>query len=315
VLAASAGQAGTSEALAAVTEAARRWADPTVPVRDQLARLAELRVVVVGAVGDEQRPEAHGRSATTAGACHHGEGDPPDSRTHQVRAVHHAIDRAVAVVTEAALDAATALARTDPLTGAGNRRALEAVGPTVLAADERTHRRTAVVMVDVDGLKQRNDGAGHAAGDRTLVDVARALAQAVRRSDLVFRVGGDEFVTLLSVTDPADVATVMARTELADAPRFTWGAAVTPDDGRTLQELLAAADRRLYDLRATRSAPAGGGPADAQTTPPPATATLAGRVGGSTTDRAGATPAAVSRWRAGRRRPGGWRPGRPAPPR
>jgi diguanylate cyclase (GGDEF)-like protein len=303
----------TGASLVAVTEAARRWVDPTTPVRDQLTQLAELRAVVVGALREERSPEGHDPSLVAPDGRRRDGHGPREDPTQRLQAVHEALDRAVVVVTEGALDAATALARTDPLTGTGNRRALQAMAPTVLAADQRAHRRTAVVMVDVDGLKQRNDSAGHAAGDRTLVDVAHGLVRAVRRSDLVFRVGGDEFVILLSVTVPADVATVMARAELAGAPRCTWGAAVTPDDGRTLPELLAAADRRLYALRANGEPDRGGTP-PAASPPPLAAVPLAGRIGDPAAARGGPRPALVSRRRAGHRRPGGWRPGRPAPP-
>ena len=87
-------------------------------------------------------------------------------------------------------------ARTDPLTGLWNRRALdeqlqEAVG-RVLAV---------LVLLDVDGLKRINDAQGHAAGDRGLQLVAGALQRSVRSGDMACRWGGDEFALLLLATD------------------------------------------------------------------------------------------------------------------
>ncbi len=88
-------------------------------------------------------------------------------------------------------------ARTDPLTGLANRRRfLEAV-ESELRRSERSGRHPAVLMLDVDGLKEVNDRHGHLAGDRLLTLVADHLKRATRAGDLAARLGGDEFAVLL----------------------------------------------------------------------------------------------------------------------
>jgi diguanylate cyclase (GGDEF)-like protein len=86
-----------------------------------------------------------------------------------------------------------ALAHTDALTGLLNRRAFESALSTVIESEEPF----ALAMIDVDDMKRINDSFGHIAGDRALVEIAKALKKAVRDSDLVARIGGDEFAVLL----------------------------------------------------------------------------------------------------------------------
>jgi diguanylate cyclase (GGDEF)-like protein/PAS domain S-box-containing protein len=97
----------------------------------------------------------------------------------------------------------------DPLTGLANRRRFFEVLERSLAIPT-PGRRLAVVYVDLDRFKQVNDLLGHEAGDRVLVDVARRLRSVARAGDTVARIGGDEFVLLLEVTD---ATTVTARVE------------------------------------------------------------------------------------------------------
>lgn len=88
----------------------------------------------------------------------------------------------------------------DPLTGAANRAHLD----RVLAREVRLVRRhggpLALLMVDVDRFKQVNDRFGHLAGDRSLVALARCISCCIRRSDMLFRYGGEEFCVLLPLT-------------------------------------------------------------------------------------------------------------------
>jgi diguanylate cyclase (GGDEF)-like protein len=89
------------------------------------------------------------------------------------------------------------LARTDPLTGLPNRRALEEWGANALG-ERRTQQTTlSLLVIDVDHFKRINDHYGHKGGDIALRALAHALAAAVRREDLVARQGGEEFVILL----------------------------------------------------------------------------------------------------------------------
>ncbi|MFO8003319.1 GGDEF domain-containing protein [Thioalkalivibrio sp.] len=90
-------------------------------------------------------------------------------------------------------------AQTDPLTGLHNRAALDRLLPRELARFQRGGQPLAMLVIDLDHFKKVNDTLGHSAGDEVLQAVARCLEQATRKSDMVFRSGGEEFVVLLHV--------------------------------------------------------------------------------------------------------------------
>ncbi|WP_432513641.1 diguanylate cyclase domain-containing protein [Kineococcus sp. SYSU DK001] len=100
----------------------------------------------------------------------------------------------------------------DPLTGLANRRRLQREVAAVLPA-----RRGALLLLDLDGFKQVNDGFGHHVGDELLCEVARRLRQEVRAGDLAARLGGDEFAVLLPHATPEQAAALARR--LDDAVR------------------------------------------------------------------------------------------------
>lgn len=137
----------------------------------------------------------------------------------------------------------------DALTGLGNRRAFELGFAVERARAERHQRFVSVAMIDLDGLKRVNDAEGHAAGDARLRACAKALSGACRRSDVAYRIGGDEFVVLLPETDRAGAATFLTRLGAGAMPAFSAGAATFPSDGF---QLVDVADRRLYHERAHR---------------------------------------------------------------
>lgn len=159
-----------------------------------------------------------------------------------------------------------ALAERDPLTGVLNARAHEAVLARLLGAGEQF----ALVLVDVDDLKEVNDLRGHAAGNEHLQRLAAALAGAARRNDTVARIGGDEFAVLVADADPAATSTLCTRIErlLAEAGApSSLGWAVFPEDATDARTLFQRADERLYARKADRrgdrreTAPLPAGPA------------------------------------------------------
>jgi diguanylate cyclase (GGDEF)-like protein len=157
-----------------------------------------------------------------------------------------------AAVSEAAL--------TDPLTGVLNRRGFIDAAERELARARRYGRSFVVAYVDVRGLKAVNDTEGHLAGDGLLRQVASLLTDSARADDVVGRIGGDELALLLPEQSGDGAMAVAARiTSLLPERRaglglktnwdLTIGTATYPDDGKTVERLLAAADRRLYEQR------------------------------------------------------------------
>ncbi len=153
-----------------------------------------------------------------------------------------------------------AAAHTDALTGALNRRGFTDAVERELARARRYERRFALAYLDVRGLKALNDSEGHQAGDALLGEVARLLKESAREADVVGRIGGDEFALLLP-EQPAGTADTVTRRirERVIARRaelgltvpwdLTIGTAAFPYDGETFDELVATADRRLYEQR------------------------------------------------------------------
>jgi diguanylate cyclase (GGDEF)-like protein len=153
--------------------------------------------------------------------------------------------------------ALAALARQDPLTGLANRTGLLEGIEAAFRREARQGEHVAVLYCDVDGLKAVNDGFGHRVGDHLLRAVADRMTGAVRRDDIVARIGGDEFVVVaVGVTD--DEAALSLAAKLAEAvsrplavdgtsllPRISIGVAMARP-GQNPEDVLAAADRALY---------------------------------------------------------------------
>jgi diguanylate cyclase (GGDEF)-like protein len=151
-------------------------------------------------------------------------------------------------------------ALTDPLTGVLNRRGFAQAVERELARSRRYGRPFVLAYADVRGLKRVNDSEGHLAGDQLLCAVATALGDSARAHDVVGRLGGDEFALLLPEQSAQDVGTVIERIcDHLQAARedlgfqsywgLTVGAAAFPVDGESFDDLLAVADRRLYEKR------------------------------------------------------------------
>lgn len=155
------------------------------------------------------------------------------------------------------------LSETDPLTGLPNRRGFVARALPAMAAARRGGGRCSVVMLDLDRFKAINDGYGHPAGDAVLRGVAVAITEAVRDTDVVGRLGGEEFALLLP-EDPAGAARTADRLRglvaagvahpagAGNDVTFSAGvAALDPAGGEAALEAgLATADRALYAAKA-----------------------------------------------------------------
>jgi diguanylate cyclase (GGDEF)-like protein len=148
-------------------------------------------------------------------------------------------------------------ARTDHLTGLANRREFERVLEREVALSERHGRQLAVMMIDVDNLKKINDRGGHSAGDAALRLVAQELQRVVRTSDVVGRLGGDEFGVSMPETDPQRAREVMRRLRTAMqsmnlGSRSTHTVQVSVGlaswrQGMDWQALVQLADQGLYE--------------------------------------------------------------------
>jgi diguanylate cyclase (GGDEF)-like protein len=155
---------------------------------------------------------------------------------------------------------AEAASRRDSLTGLGNRRLWDRL---LVKEEERCRRQglqAAVVVIDLDALKQVNDELGHAAGDDLLKLTAAVLSTHTRKPDYVARIGGDEFAIVATDCGPDDLAVLVARLReaLAEAGvHASIGAANrTPESG--LPGAWAAADQAMYrEKRDRRSDPRG----------------------------------------------------------
>jgi diguanylate cyclase (GGDEF)-like protein len=155
------------------------------------------------------------------------------------------------------------LAQTDPLTGLHNRRGFLTLAQQQLKQAKRSGRRMVLLFADVDGLKRINDLFGHLVGDQVLRNAAAILRQTFRDSDIIARVGGDEFVVLASEAHDRSLHGLAARLEknLRAHRHEPGGAAVSLSIGSvpctarccaSLERLLEQADQAMYSGRRSR---------------------------------------------------------------
>jgi diguanylate cyclase (GGDEF)-like protein/PAS domain S-box-containing protein len=154
------------------------------------------------------------------------------------------------------------LAHFDPLTGLPNRLSLQKVLGRLLAGQE-SKRPIAVALFDLDSFKDVNDTLGHSVGDQLLVEVGQCFIEATkeRAKVQVFRLGGDEFVLVVpECGDPRVISEIVDAVLNRLAQHFeinehsvrvggSAGIAIAPNDGATVDELLANADLALYQAK------------------------------------------------------------------
>ncbi|MCR6499157.1 EAL domain-containing protein [Shinella sp. CPCC 101442] len=150
----------------------------------------------------------------------------------------------------------------DPLTGLGNRRMLDDELTGIAELSQTTDVRIAILHIDLDRFKQINDTLGHAAGDALLVHASEVLRASTRKGDLVARIGGDEFVVVVTDTiDPSYLSTLARRIiTLMQQPveyeghlcRFGVSIGVALAEGHSINtaKLLVNADIALYRAKA-----------------------------------------------------------------
>ena len=149
----------------------------------------------------------------------------------------------------------------DSLTGLLSRRYFEGLFSTILERAGRYGETFVLALFDVDGLKYVNDSFGHLAGDQMLMLIAKAIRGSCRKSDIVGRFGGDEFIAVYHVSEKEiiekNIAAILSALrskpvsfgEQEHRLSFSYGLARFPDDGADLEALTEAADKRLYAMK------------------------------------------------------------------
>ncbi len=184
------------------------------------------------------------------------------NKTHQMNELNASLEHRVAERTRALEEANQRLeetVRTDELTGLNNRRFFFELGQTALKKAIRSDKPMSAIMFDADMFKKVNDTYGHAVGDKALIHLSVAAQEALRDTDILARLGGEEFAVLLENTDE-DAASEVAerlRQTINDKPLSLERGHVTlsisagvaclcPEGGDDLDTLLVLADKALY---------------------------------------------------------------------
>lgn len=152
-------------------------------------------------------------------------------------------------------------ANIDPLTGLLNRRPLNKSVADAQRALKQENQTLSYILLDIDDFKSLNDKFGHAVGDQALEKVAQALREHSRQEDKVFRLGGEEFLVLMTVTNPNVALTVAERMRvtIASLPILVDGDQInitasfgilTDGRGLSVEESLKLADKSLYKAKA-----------------------------------------------------------------
>ena len=185
--------------------------------------------------------------------------DPDDNAVHFIFQIQDITERKRA---EAALQS---LSLIDELTGLYNRRGFLAVTEQHLAAIRRNEKAPVILYADLDGLKGINDSLGHHEGDRALVKTAEIFKETFRSSDIVARLGGDEFIVLAAIgleEDPESLthrlrekfnSSNSSRNRPYDLSVSVGVARFDEEEEASIEELMARADRAMYDDKRRKS--------------------------------------------------------------
>ena len=153
------------------------------------------------------------------------------------------------------------LANHDALTGLPSLRLCKDRLNQSLAEARRNHQASAVMFLDLDGFKEINDRYGHEFGDRVLRESAARITAEIRETDTVARIGGDEFVIILSSLPEKNIASRIAESLVAAIARpvcidavevaisASIGISLYPDHGVTAEELIRSADKAMYRVK------------------------------------------------------------------
>ncbi|MGH9385527.1 MAG: HD domain-containing phosphohydrolase [Vicinamibacterales bacterium] len=192
--------------------------------------------------------------------------EPDPFRAEHQHVIDHISDQAASVLRNAlAFERMRDVSFTDPLTGLPNSRALSDCIRQRISNGTPDSEPIALIMIDLDLLKSVNDRHGHQAGDVALQAVATAIREHIRETDFCARNGGDEFIAVLSRCDRAEaerrartlqnaVGSLQLETSrgLPLALGISVGVSVFPEDGATIDTLMATADHRMYENKSRR---------------------------------------------------------------
>lgn len=213
------------------------------------AEASHLPIVVLTGADDQ----ALGIAAIQSGAQDYLVKGQVDARTLG-RSIRNAVER------KRLVEQLRLLSLTDDLTGLYNRRGFMTLADQYWKLAQRTKRGFLLFYLDQDHLKQINDRFGHKSGDAALVQTARVLKQTFRTSDILARVGGDEFAALaIDGTDyAAEIVAARLRKRLDEitphSPAFPTSfslgiARFDPDHPVPIEELMATADKAMYESK------------------------------------------------------------------
>lgn len=177
-----------------------------------------------------------------------------------MKAVTNLIDRQVGQVVDRA--------QRDPVTNAANRTAFDQRLAAEIDRARRYNRNLSIILFDVDHFKRINDKFGHPAGDQVLKEIAMVIQSSLRKSDMVFRYGGDEFAAICPATSETALNIIRPRIERRLKAHFensvlpgyigtSAGGATFPLDGTEAGTLIRVADQRLYECKRDRQFSAG----------------------------------------------------------